>query len=143
MIQQNALYSSASDEWETPQYLFDELNNRFHFTLDVCASECNAKVNRYFTKEQDGLKQNWNGETVWCNPPYGRRVKAWIRKCYEHFVGGGTAVLLIPARTDTKWFHDYIYGKAEIQFIKGRVKYGNSKHNAPFPSMIVIYQNRK
>ena len=143
MIKRDALFSSATDEWATPQELFDRLNDEFHFTVDVCASKENAKVSRFFTKEQDGLKQDWTGETVWCNPPYGRAVKAWIRKAYEHFIGGGgTSVLLIPARTDTKWFHDYVYGKAEIRFIKGRLKYGNAKYNAPFPSMIVIYRKR-
>ena len=142
MIKRDALFSSATDEWATPQELFDRLNDEFHFTVDVCASKENAKVSRFFTKEQDGLKQDWTGETVWCNPPYGRAVKAWIHKAYEHFIGGGTSVLLIPARTDTKWFHDYVYGKAEIRFIKGRLKYGNAKYNAPFPSMIVIYRKR-
>lgn len=79
---------SKTIEWETPQYLFDELNDEFHFTIDVCATKENAKVNRFFTKDQDGLKQDWTGETVWCNPPYGREMYAWVRKCYEHFIGG-------------------------------------------------------
>lgn len=135
-----ALCMSNSDEWATPQDLFDRLNDEFHFTVDVCATSENAKVSRFFTKDQDGLKQDWTGETVWCNPPYGRTVKAWIHKCFQHSVGGGTAVLLIPARTDTKWFHDYVYGKAEIRFIKGRLHFNGSKWNAPFPSMIVIYR---
>jgi site-specific DNA-methyltransferase (adenine-specific) len=85
----NAMFSSATDEWSTPQDLFDRLNDEFHFTIDVCASEENTKVSRYYTKEQDGLKQDWTGETVWCNPPYGRQIKRWIHKAYEHFVGGG------------------------------------------------------
>lgn len=140
MIKREALFSSASEEWETPQDLFDELNDEFHFTVDVCATKWNAKVSRYFTKEQDGLLQDWTGETVWCNPPYGRAVKTWIHKAYEHFMGGGTSVLLIPARTDTKWFHEYVYGKAEIRFIKGRLHFSRSKYNAPFPCMIVIYR---
>ena len=89
MIKRDALFSSATDEWATPQELFDRLNDEFHFTVDVCASKENAKVSRFFTKEQDGLKQDWTGEPVWCNPPYGRAVKAWIRKAYEHFIGGG------------------------------------------------------
>jgi len=84
----NAMFSSATDEWSTPQDLFDRLNDEFHFTIDVCASEENTKVSRYYTKEQDGLKQDWTGETVWCNPPYGRQIKRWIHKAYEHFVGG-------------------------------------------------------
>ena len=134
------LFSSASDEWETPQELFDRLNDEFHFTIDVCATEQNKKVSRCFTREQDGLKQDWTGETVWCNPPYGRSIKAWIHKAYNHFIGGGTAVLLLPARTDTGWFHEYIYGKAEVRFLRGRVHFNGSKWNAPFPSIIVVYR---
>lgn len=137
------LFSSATDEWATPQELFDALDAEFHFTLDPCSTDQNAKCAKHYTKAQDGLAQDWTGETVWCNPPYGRGVEKWIRKCYEHFMGGGTAVMLLPARTDTKVFHEYIYGKAEIRFIRGRVKFGNSKYNAPFPSMIVIYRHQE
>lgn len=140
MIKTETLFSCNTDEWYTPQLLFDALNEEFHFTLDPCATAENAKCAKFYTKEQDGLKQDWTGETVFCNPPYGRCMEPWLRKCYEHFMGGGTAVLLIPARTDTRWFHEYVYGKAEIRFIKGRVKFGGAKYNAPFPSMIVIYR---
>lgn len=139
----DTLFSSATDEWATPQELFDPLDAEFHFTLDPCSTDQNAKCAKHYTKVQDGLAQDWTGETVWCNPPYGRDVGKWIRKCYEHFMGGGTAVLLLPARTDTKVFHEYIYGKAEIRFIRGRVRFGNSKYNAPFPSMIVIYRHQE
>ena len=134
------MYSSATVEWETPQYLFDALDKEFHFTLDPCSTDANAKCAKHYTKEQDGLAQDWTGETVYCNPPYGREMPKWIRKCYEHFIGGGTAVMLIPARTDTIAFHEYIYGKAEIRFLRGRLRFNNSKDNAPFPSMIVIYK---
>ena len=137
------LFSASTDEWATPQELFDALDAEFHFTLDPCSTDQNAKCAKHYTKAQNGLAQDWTGETVWCNPPYGRDVGKWIRKCYEHFMGGGTAVLLLPARTDTKVFHEYIYGKAEIRFIRGRVKFGNSKYNAPFPSMIVIYKQQE
>ena len=89
MIQRNALYSSKTDEWETPHELFDKLNDEFRFTLDPCSTDENAKCEKHYTKEQDGLKQDWTGETVYCNPPYGRQVKHWIRKAYEHFMGGG------------------------------------------------------
>lgn len=140
MIKRDALYSSASEEWATPQELFDELNKEFRFTLDPCSTDENAKCKKHYTKAENGLIQDWTGETVFINPPYGRRIEPWIIKAYEHFVGGGTSVLLLPARTDTKWFHRWIYGKAEIRFIRGRVKYGGSKVNAPFPSMIVIYR---
>lgn len=139
----NVLFDSSCCEWATPQTLFDELNKEFHFTLDPCSTDENAKCEKHYTKEQDGLAQDWTGETVFCNPPYGRGIEVWIQKCYEHYTGGGgTAVLLIPARTDTRWFHKYIYHKAEIRFIEGRVKFGNSKWNAPFPSMIVIFRGK-
>ena len=141
-IKRDALFSSKSDEWATPQWLFDKLNNEFHFTLDPCATAENAKCQKYYTMSDNGLTQDWGNETVFCNPPYGRSAINWIKKCYHHSIkrGGGTAVMLIPARTDTKAFHEYIYGKAEVRFIKGRLKFGNAKYNAPFPSMIVIYR---
>lgn len=135
-----ALFTSGSVEWATPQELFDRLNEEFHFTLAPCSTDENAKCRKHYTKEQDGLSQDWTGETVYCNPPYGREMVKWIRKCYEHFVGGGTAVMLIPARTDTKAFHEYIYGKAEIRFLRGRLHFNESKNNAPFPSMVVVYK---
>ena len=133
------MFTSNTDMWETPQALFDELDKEFHFTLDVCAVPENAKCERYFTPAQNGLKQDWNtgGGTIYMNPPYGREIGLWVRKAAESNV---TAVCLLPARTDTAWFHDYIYGKAEIRFIRGRLKFGNSKNSAPFPSMIVIFR---
>ena len=134
------LYTSNSDEWETPQDFFDRLNEEFHFTLDPCSTDDNAKCEKHYTKEQDGLSQDWTGETVWCNPPYGREIKKWIEKCYWHGYYGGTAVMLLPARTDTKVFHEYIYGQAEIRFIRGRLHFNGSKWSAPFPSMVVIYR---
>ena len=136
-----ALFSSRTDEWSTPQNIFEELNKEFHFNLDPCATKDNAKCRKFFTKAQDGLKQNWQGYNVFCNPPYGRKIKEWVRKAYEESLKPKTTVvMLIPARTDTSYFHDYIYGKAEIRFIRGRLKFGNAKNNAPFPSMIVIYK---
>ena len=137
----DSLFSSKTVEWSTPQDFFDKLNEEFHFTLDPCSTDENTKCEKHYTKEQDGLAQDWTGETVYCNPPYGREMPKWIQKCYEHFVtGGGIAVMLIPARTDTKAFHDYIYGKAEIRFVRGRLRFGNGKGRAPFPSMVVIYR---
>ena len=137
-----ALFSSDSAEWATPQDFYDKLNAEFHFTLDPCATPENAKCEKYYTKEQDGLAQDWTGETVFCNPPYGRKIGAWIEKCYNHSRngGGGTAVMLIPSRTDTQWFHDYVYGKAEIRFVKGRLKFGGCQNSAPFPSLVAIYR---
>lgn len=134
-----SLYSSKTDMWETPQELFDELDKEFHFDLDVCAIPENAKCKRYYTPEQDGLSQPWDG-TCWCNPPYGRDIGQWVRRALFASVGGTTVVMLLPARTDTKWFHDYIYKRAEIRFVKGRLKFGNSKNSAPFPSMVVIFR---
>lgn len=139
----DGMYSSGTDEWETPQGLFDSLDREFGFTLDVCATEKNAKCRRYFTKDDDGLIQDWGRETVWCNPPYGRELDRWILRCSAHAIGGGTAVMLIPARTDTQWFHDYVYGKAEIRFLRGRIRFGGSKWNAPFPSMVAVFRPKK
>ena len=128
-------FSSKTDDWETPQEVFDELDKEFHFTLDVAASPTNAKCADYFTKEQDGLAQDWRG-VVWCNPPYGREVGKWVAKAAT---SKALVVMLLPARTDTAWFHDYIYGKAEVRFIRGRLKFGGCKNAAPFPSMVLIF----
>ena len=130
------LFTSNTPEWETPQELFDELDMEFHFGLDVCASKENHKCSTWFGKKEDGLSQDWSGVRCWMNPPYGREIGKWVKKASE--IQGGVVVCLLPARTDTKWFHDYIYGKAEIRFLKGRVKF-SGKGPAPFPSMIVIF----
>ena len=130
------LFSSKTDNWATPQDFFDKLDAEFHFETDVCATAENAKCERYFTPEMDGLKQEWTG-VCWCNPPYGRQIGKWVKKASE---SNATVVMLIHARTDTAWFHDYIYGKAEIRFVRGRLKFGGSKINAPFPSMVVVFR---
>jgi site-specific DNA-methyltransferase (adenine-specific) len=137
------MFSSKTDQWSTPQEFYDQLNKEFVFTLDPCADQNNAKCSFYYNKEQDGLKQDWKGHTVFCNPPYGRAIKDWVKKCYEESLKPETTVImLIPARTDTSYFHDYIYHKAkEIRFIRGRLKFGDSKNSAPFPSMVVIFKN--
>lgn len=132
-----ALFSSETEMWETPQWLFDELNQEFKFELDCCATQENKKCAKYFSPEQDGLAQEWTGK-VWCNPPYGREVGKWCEKAAR---SKATVVMLLPARTDTKWFHEYIYGVAEIRFLKGRLKFGCAKNSAPFPSMVVIWRN--
>lgn len=136
----SGLTSSNTDEWATPQDLFDALDATFHFTLDPCATPENAKCAKFYTKEQDGLKQDWGGAVIWCNPPYGREIGKWIQKCAEH---RGVAVMLIPARTDTRWWHSYIDKNpdAHVYFIKGRLKFGDGKNPAPFPSAIVVYTN--
>lgn len=138
------MFSNKTEMWETPQELFEELNNEFHFALDVCATAKNAKCEKYYTPEIDGLSQPWDG-VVWCNPPYGRNVWKWILAASVACgARGATVVMLLPARTDTRWFHDYIYQKerVEIRFIKGRLKFGGSKNGAPFPSMICIFRPR-
>ena len=133
-------FSSKSNEWSTPQDFFDGLNKEFNFTLDPCATKENAKCEKYYTKEDNGLVQDWAGETVFCNPPYGREIKNWVAKAqHESQFRNTKIVLLIPARTDTSYFHEHIYGKAEIRFIRGRLKFGEATTSAPFPSMVVVY----
>lgn len=133
----DVMFSSKSELWETPQAFFDELNREFGFQTDVCALPENAKCESYYTPEQDGLSKEWTG-VCWCNPPYGRQIGKWVKKAAE---SKATVVMLLPARTDTKWFHDYILPNAEIRFIKGRLKFGGGKNSAPFPSMICIFRN--
>jgi len=136
------MFSSGSYEWETPQNLFDELDAEFRFTLDPCATPENAKCAKFYTAEDDGLGKDWNGERVFMNPPYGRVVKHWVKKASE--IEDGLVVCLLPARTDTRYFHDYVYDreagiwKAEVRLLKGRLKFGGDAA-APFPSMVVIY----
>ena len=139
----DVMFSHKSGVWETPQSLFDELDSEFHFTLDACALPENAKCPSYYTPIEDGLNQPWKGN-VYCNPPYGRTIGEWVRKAYQSRAQGATVVMLLPARTDTRWFHEYIYNKdAEIRFIRGRLKFSNSSMGAPFPSMIVIYRPKE
>jgi site-specific DNA-methyltransferase (adenine-specific) len=137
------LFSSNTEDWETPSDFFKTLDEEFHFTLDPCATPSNAKVERYYTKEDNGLAKDWGGEVVFCNPPYGKKIVEWVKKSRdEGKKPGTTVVMLIPARTDTTYFHDYIYGQAEIRFIRGRLRFGGSKNAAPFPSMLVIYKSQ-
>ncbi len=131
-------FSSKSDNWETPQNLFDELNSIFNFTTDVCASADNKKCQHYYDVEMNGLKQDWVG-TCWMNPPYGREIIKWMKKAYESSLNGTTVVCLVPARTDTKWWHEYAI-KGNITFIRGRLKFGGHKNSAPFPSAIIIFK---
>lgn len=131
------MFTSATDEWATPQNFFDELNAEFGFQLDVCATPENAKCPKYFTKADDGLTQKWQG-ICWMNPPYGRKIGSWVEKAYASAQNGATVVCLLPARTDTAWWHDYCL-KGEIRFIRGRLKFGGSKWNAPFPNAVVIF----
>ena len=135
----DSMFSSKTDLWSTPQDFFDTLDDEFHFTLDACALPENAKCRNYYTPEDDGLIQPWYG-TVWCNPPYGRTISHWVEKAARSSDDGATVVMLLPARTDTRWFQNYIYHRAEVRFIAGRLKFGDSKNSAPFPSMIAIFR---
>ncbi len=132
------MFTSSTDEWEIPKNFFDELNQEFGFQLDVCATPENAKCTKYFTKADDGLAQKWEG-VCWMNPPYCKNIRKWVRKAFESAQDGATVVCLLPSRTDTKWWHEYCM-KGEVRFIRGRSKFGNAKHNAPFPSAIVIFR---
>lgn len=140
-LNNNVHYSSQTDLWATPQEFFDKYNEKFTFTLDPCATADNAKCPTFFTKENDGLAQEWTG-SVWMNPPYGREIGHWMKKAYESSQKGATVVCLVPSRTDTRWWHDYAM-KGEIEFIKGRLKFGGSKNSAPFPSAVVIFYPSK
>lgn len=144
------MFSSEKNNWETPQNLFDRLNEEFHFTLDAAANDANHKCEKYYTEKENGLLQNWAGETVFCNPPYGNKETGeWTKKCWEEVQKPNTTVvLLIPARTDRRSFHEYIYNnpRVEIRFIKGRLKFelkGQKLSAAPFPSMICIFRGEK
>lgn len=130
-------FMSQTDEWPTPQSFFDAQHARWNFTLDVCATPENAKCPRYYTRADDGLKQSWTGERCWMNPPYGRVIGDWMRKAYEESQRGALVVCLVPARTDTAWWHDYA-AKGEVTFIRGRLKFGDGKNSAPFPSALVV-----
>lgn len=136
-----AMFSSANSAWETPNWLFEELDREFHFDVDVCAVAENAKCSRYFTPEDDALTQEWKG-TCWMNPPYGKGLDAWIRKAYKSAQKGATVVCLIPSRTDRDWWHDYCM-RGEIRYIRGRIKFVGAKDNAPFASAVVIFRPLK
>lgn len=136
------LYSSKTDNWATPQDFFDEWNDKLGpFETDVCASKDNAKCAKYFDAEMDGLKQEWTGR-CWMNPPYGREIGKWMKKAYESSLKGASVVCLVPARTDTRWWHDYAM-KGTYFLIKGRLKFGDSKNSAPFPSAVVFFEGKK
>lgn len=140
-------FSSKSNEWYTPMSVFEPLEKEFGFTLDPCCTEQSSKCIKYYTKEDDGLSKSWEGHTVFVNPPYGREIKHWVKKSYEESIKGATVVMLIPARTDTSYWHDYIFNKAtDIRFMRGRVKFqkedGTFGDSAPFPTAIVVFNNK-
>lgn len=135
------MFTSRTDEWATPSDFFAMLDAEFHFDLDPCCTHENAKCKKHYTLKDNGLMQNWGGQRVFCNPPYGRAIKDWMRKCAEESRKSDTLVVaLVPARTDTAWFHDYVYKKArEIRFIRGRLRFNDARDSAPFPSMIIVF----
>ncbi len=138
------MFSSATDLWATPQDFFDKLDQEFHFNFDVCATVENAKCKKFYTEADDSLNNYWHAEpvqTIWMNPPYGREIGKWVKKAYETSLMGDTVVCLLPARTDTAWWHDYCM-KGEIRFIRGRLKFGGQKNSAPFPSAVVIFRSK-
>ena len=140
---QKTMFSSKSKEWATPQHFFDRLNDKFGpFTLDPCSNKSNYKVTNHFTEDYDGLEQDWGGEVVFMNPPYGRGIKDWIEKAYkESRKKNTTVVALIPSRTDTKYWHNYVLKAHELYFVKGRLKFGNGENSAPFPSAVVVFRD--
>lgn len=164
MTLNRGMLTSDTEEWETPQPLFDAWHERFRFDVDVCSTHENAKCERHWTKEEDGLKQDWSGLRCWMNPPYGKYIAWWIRKARDSAVNGGAlVVLLLPARTDTKWYHRYIYDRKEskrqgktvwrpwvkeVDFMPGRREFKQGQtlgwveqNTAPFPSMVVVFEN--
>jgi len=138
----NVHFSSKNDEWETPPELFARYDAIYHFNIDVCATSQNTMVPAYWTKQQDSLTQLWAPLTCWMNPPYGRQVGRFVSKAYKESLLGATVVCLLPSRTDTAWWHDYVM-KGRITFLRGRLKFrldGEIRHPAPFPSAIVIFR---
>lgn len=134
------LFSSKSMEWATPREFFRKLDSQFNFTLDPCAKSHNALCSKYFTAAEDGLAQDWSGNKVFVNPPYGRGIGQWVKKAYEESCKDDTTVvMLIPARTDTKYWHDYAMKAEEIRLIKGRLKFGGGNNSAPFPSAVIVF----
>lgn len=136
---QECLFSSATHEWGTPQSLFDAVDQEFGFTLDPCCTRVNAKCGYHFTQTENGLIQDWAEHIVFMNPPYGRQIVAWMRKAYESARNGATVVCLVPARTDTRWWHQYAM-KGEIRLLRARVRFQGGKHSAPFPSAFLIFR---
>ena len=137
----NVHFSSKTDEWYTPKDFFNWVNDAYgFFDVDVCATKDNAKCEKYFDKKIDGLSQEWVGR-CWMNPPYGREISKWMKKAYESSCNGAYVVCLVPARTDTAWWHDYAM-KGEIIFIRGRLKFGGCDNTAPFPSALVIFHDK-
>lgn len=132
------------DKWETPIYIFDELNDIYNFTLDPCCEIHTAKCNKFYTEEDNGLIQEWSNEIVFVNPPYSRgNIDKWMEKCYNESSKGVTIVALIPVSTSSKWFHNYVWNKSELIFYKGRLRFNGAKFTAPFSNCLAIYNGKE
>lgn len=131
---------SVRSDWETPPSVFDPLNAEFGFTLDVCATPENTKCQRFFSVDDDGLSQSWGGEVCWMNPPFGKEIPRWIEKAYRESLNGATIVVLVPARTDTRWWHEYAERASERRFVRGRIVFVGARYNAPFPCAVVVFR---
>ena len=127
-------------EVSTPWAVFREYDQEFHFTLDVCATAANAKCVRYFTPDMDGLAHDWGDEICWMNPPYGPQIGLWMAKAYRSSLAGATVVALVPSRTGTRWWHDWVQEKAEVRLRKGRITFEGERNPAGFDSVAVIYR---
>jgi site-specific DNA-methyltransferase (adenine-specific) len=138
----NVHFSSETDMWATPQDFFDKLNFIYSFTLDPCSTKDNAKCSHFFTEQDNGLNQDWAGHRVFMNPPYGRTIGQWMKKAYEESLKGALVVCLVPARTDTAWWHNFAI-KGDIEFLRGRLRFGDAKNSAPFPSAVVVFKPRE
>jgi site-specific DNA-methyltransferase (adenine-specific) len=141
----NVHFSSKTNEWYTPKEVFEPLHKEFNFTLDPCCTKYSAKCKKFYTEDDDGLSKDWSEDTVFVNPPYGRQIKDWVKKSYTESKKGATVVMLIPARTDTSYWHDYIFNKAsDIRFIRGRIKFerqdGTLGDSCPFPVAIIVFK---
>ena len=138
---QKLMFSSKTGDWTTPDHFFDKLNWRFGpFSLDPCADCMSTKCATFFTEDEDGLAKDWEGFVSFVNPPYGRGIEKWIQKGYEESRKDNTrVVMLIPARTDTKYWHQFVMKADEVYFVKGRLKFGDSQNSAPFPSAVVVF----
>jgi phage N-6-adenine-methyltransferase len=137
--QPNVHFLSRTSEWPTPKWFFEELDREFHFSLDPCSTDENAKCLRHFIRKDNGLTQDWSSDVVFMNPPYGREISDWMQKAWESALEGATVVCLVPARTDTRWWHTFAI-RGEIRFLRGRLKFEGAMHCAPFPSAIVVFR---
>jgi site-specific DNA-methyltransferase (adenine-specific) len=135
-------FMSEHINWATPQAIFDKLNAEFDFTLDPCADISNAKCKKFYTLKENGLAQDWSKERVFMNPPYGKEISKWIKKAYQESKKGALVICLIPSRTDTKWWHDFVLNAKQIRFIKGRLSFNDGDNTAPFPSAIIVFDGR-